>query len=155
MNSATTTPAPPEIHRDVEITVTSSVAAELIARGGIKPRNPLCWERRDGSLTDDPRWALTDALVILAEQESGAASTEREIPAAPTIGDDVTVSLLSTVAAALIAQAGIVPGSAYCWRLPDGSQTTDPSTALTDALVVIAEREPRPDASGACDQWST
>lgn len=58
----------------------------------------------------------------------------------PRVYSDVEVTVTSSVAAALIERAGIVPGrSAHCWRLPNGLQTTDARTALTEALVVIAE----------------
>ena len=55
----------------------------------------------------------------------------------PRVRGDVTVTVTSSVAAELIASAGIVPGDAFCWRLPNGSQTTDPRTALTDALGAV------------------
>jgi hypothetical protein len=76
---------PPRIHGDVTVTVTSSVAAELIERAGIKPGSADCWGLRNGSQTTDPRTALTDALVVIAEDE---AADIIEDEAADIIEDD-------------------------------------------------------------------
>jgi hypothetical protein len=130
-----TTPAPPAIHhRAVEVTVASSVAAELIAQAGIVPGSAYCWRLPDGSQTTDPRTALTDALVVMAEREPDS------MPAAPTISDDVTIMVSPSVAAALLEYAGLERSDdGTGWRTRDGRESGDVSVALTDALVAIAE----------------
>jgi|HubBroStandDraft_6_1064221.scaffolds.fasta_scaffold51703_5 hypothetical protein len=46
---------PPRVYSDVEVTVTSSVAATLIERAGIMPgRSAHCWRLLDGSQTPTP-----------------------------------------------------------------------------------------------------
>jgi hypothetical protein len=52
---------------------------------------------------------------------------------------DVAITVTASVAREVIARAGVEHGDEGCWRLPEASQTTDPRTALTDALVAIAE----------------
>lgn len=69
--------APPVIGGDVTVTVTGGVAAELIAQANIRPHNGASWRLRDGTATTDPRRALTDALVVLAEKASDALETDR------------------------------------------------------------------------------
>lgn len=51
---------------------------------------------------------------------------------------DVTVTVAASLAEELIARAGIERGE-NGWQLPDGTATTDPAAALTQALVVIGE----------------
>ncbi len=60
---------------------------------------------------------------------------------APSIDSDVTVTVTGEVASELIARAGLGFQDDACWRLRDGGTTTDPSKALTEALVAIAEEE--------------
>jgi hypothetical protein len=60
---------------------------------------------------------------------------------APSIDSDVTVTVTGEVASELIAQAGLGLQDDACWRLRNGGTTTDPTEALTDALVMIAEEE--------------
>lgn len=57
---------------------------------------------------------------------------------APTIAEDVTVSLNDAVARELLSLGGVVEGDLPSWRLPDGTQTTDPQAALDGALRAIA-----------------
>lgn len=65
---------------------------------------------------------------------------------APLIHSDrVTVTVTDTVASDLIARAGLGSDSDDRWHLRDGTTTTDPQQALTDALVTIAEGEESPD----------
>jgi hypothetical protein len=59
--------------------------------------------------------------------------------AAPTIADDVTVTLDDAVARELLSLGGVVEGDVPSWRLPDGTQTTDPQAALAAALRAIAD----------------
>ncbi len=58
---------------------------------------------------------------------------------APTIAADVTVTLDDAVARELLSLGGVVEGDLPSWRLPDGTQTTDPRAALAGALTAIAE----------------
>jgi hypothetical protein len=60
---------------------------------------------------------------------------------APTIPADVTVTLNDDVARELLSLGGVVEGDVPSWRLPDGSQTTDPQAALAGALRAIANGE--------------
>jgi hypothetical protein len=60
---------------------------------------------------------------------------------APTIAADVTVTLDDAVARELLSLGGVVEGDVPSWRLPDGSQTTDPQAALGGALRAIADGE--------------
>jgi hypothetical protein len=60
---------------------------------------------------------------------------------APTIAADVTVTLDDSVAREPLSLAGVVEGDVPSWRLPDGSQTTDPQAALAGALRAIANGE--------------
>jgi hypothetical protein len=60
---------------------------------------------------------------------------------APTIPADVTVTLNDDVARQLLSLGGVVEGDVPSWRLPDGSQTTDPQAALAGALRAIANGE--------------
>jgi hypothetical protein len=57
---------------------------------------------------------------------------------APTIEADVTVTLNDNVARELLSLGGVVEGDLPSWRLPDGTQTTDPQAALAGALRAIA-----------------
>jgi hypothetical protein len=59
--------------------------------------------------------------------------------AAPTIADDVTVTLDDAVARELLSLGGVVEGDLPSWRLPDGTQTTDPQAALAGALRAISD----------------
>jgi hypothetical protein len=59
--------------------------------------------------------------------------------AAPTIAADVTVTLDDAVARELLSLGGVVEGDLPSWRLPDGTQTTDPRAALAAALRAIAD----------------
>ena len=61
--------------------------------------------------------------------------------AAPTIAADVTVTLDDAVARELLSLGGVVEGDLPSWRLPDGTQTTDPHAALAGALRAIADRD--------------
>lgn len=58
---------------------------------------------------------------------------------APTIAADVTVTLDDAVARELLSLGGVVEGDLPSWRLPDGTQTTDPRAALAGALRAIAD----------------
>jgi hypothetical protein len=64
--------------------------------------------------------------------------------AAPTIAEDVTVTLNDNVAREILSLGGVVEGDLPSWRLPDGPQTTDPQAALAGALHVIAKGEGAP-----------
>jgi hypothetical protein len=57
---------------------------------------------------------------------------------ASTIEADVPATLNDTVARELLSLGGVVEGDVPSWRLPDGSQTTDPQVALAGALRAIA-----------------
>jgi len=58
---------------------------------------------------------------------------------APSILGDVTVTVTSEIASALIKRARLGEARDDCWRLRDGTTTIVAKSALTDALVVIAE----------------
>jgi hypothetical protein len=58
---------------------------------------------------------------------------------APSIYGDVTVTVTGEIASALIKSAGLGEARDDCWLLRDGTTTIVAKTALTDALVVIAE----------------
>ena len=58
---------------------------------------------------------------------------------APSILGDVTVTVTSEIASALINSAGLGEARDDCWQLRDGTTTIVARSALTDALVVIAE----------------
>lgn len=58
---------------------------------------------------------------------------------APTIPADVTVTFNDAVARELLSLGGVVEGDLPSWRLPDGTQTTDPQAALAGALRAIAD----------------
>jgi len=60
---------------------------------------------------------------------------------APTIAADVAVTLNDNVARELLSLGGVVEGDLPSWRLPDGTQTTDPQAALAGALRAIAAGE--------------
>lgn len=64
--------------------------------------------------------------------------------AAPTIAEDVTVLLNDNVARELLSLGGVVEGDVPSWRLPDGTQTTDPQAALACALRAITNGEGTP-----------
>ncbi len=59
--------------------------------------------------------------------------------AAPTIAEGVTVTLDDAVARELLSLGGVVEGDLPSWRLPDGTQTTDPQAALAGALRAIVD----------------
>jgi hypothetical protein len=64
------------------------------------------------------------------------------MPRPPTIyTPDVSATVTASVAQEVIARAGIGHGDEGCWRLPDGSQTTDPRITLTAALVALADED--------------
>jgi hypothetical protein len=58
---------------------------------------------------------------------------------APTITAEVTVTLNDAVARELLSLGGVVEGDLPSWRLPDGTQTTDPQAALAGALRAITD----------------
>jgi hypothetical protein len=58
---------------------------------------------------------------------------------APPIFGDVTVTVTGEIAKALIKSAGLGEARDDCWLLRDGTTTIVAKTALTDALVAIAE----------------
>jgi len=60
---------------------------------------------------------------------------------APTITDEVTVTLNDNVARELLSLGGVVEGDVRSWWLPAGSQTTDPQAALAGARRAIASGE--------------
>jgi hypothetical protein len=60
----------PLIQGDVTVTVTGELASDLIAQAGLGLDHEDCWHLRDGTTTTDPRKALTDALVVIAEDGS-------------------------------------------------------------------------------------
>jgi hypothetical protein len=59
----------PSIDSDVTVTVTGNVASALIAQAGLGFQDDACWHLRDGGTTTDPQKALTDALVVITEEE--------------------------------------------------------------------------------------
>jgi hypothetical protein len=59
----------PSIDSDITVTVTGSVAGELIAKAGLGFQDGACWHLRNGGITTDPLKALTDALVTITEEE--------------------------------------------------------------------------------------
>jgi hypothetical protein len=59
----------PSISSDITVTVTGTVASELIAKAGLGLHDDACWHLRDGGITTDPTKALTDALVTITEEE--------------------------------------------------------------------------------------
>jgi hypothetical protein len=63
-------------------------------------------------------------------------------PYAPFIYGDVTVTVTGEIATALIRRARLGEARDDCWLLRDGTTTIVAKTALTDALVVIAEDDP-------------
>jgi hypothetical protein len=58
---------------------------------------------------------------------------------APSIQGDITITVTGEVASAVIAWADLGCDRDDCWSLRDGTTTTDPQKALTDAIVVVAE----------------
>jgi hypothetical protein len=58
---------------------------------------------------------------------------------APLIQGDITITVTGEVASAVIAWAELGNEHDDCWSLRDGTTTTDPQKALTDAVVVVAE----------------
>ena len=136
----------PTIHGDVTVTVTSSVAADLITCGGIGPGDAYCWRLPDGSQTTDPRTALTDALLAAA---SGSSEPTPEVSclepsahtsAKPAIGGDVTLIVPASLGVGLLEYAGLEhTDDGTGWRTRDGREHSNPAVALTDALVAIAE----------------
>lgn len=61
------------------------------------------------------------------------------MPTEPAISTDVTTTVKAEVARDLIGRAGLELGEGG-WLLRDGGQTRDPRDALTDALLVLAEK---------------
>jgi hypothetical protein len=59
----------PSIDSDITVTLSGPVASELIARAGLGDQDYACWHLRNGRTTTDPKRALTDALVKIAEDE--------------------------------------------------------------------------------------
>jgi hypothetical protein len=129
----------------VTVTVTSSVAAELIASAEIGPGDAFCWRLPDGSQTADPRAALTDALVAIANGSGGPTAAGGQEPAGhtserPAIRGDVTLTLPASIAVGLLEHAGLEHSDhGTGWRNRNGHEDSDPAVALTDALVAIAE----------------
>jgi hypothetical protein len=81
---------------------------------------------------------------------------------APLIQGDITIIVTGEVASAVIAWAELGHEHEDCWSLRDGTTTTDPQEALTDAVVVVAEdTDSRPwpfrlaDDSESTEQGST
>jgi hypothetical protein len=80
--------------------------------------------------------------------------------AAPTIAEDVTVTLDDRVARELLSLGGVVEGDLPSWRLPDGTQTTDPQAALAARCALsptatappcgTPKRSPQSAAPSAC-----
>jgi hypothetical protein len=60
---------------------------------------------------------------------------------APSIDSGITVTVSGSIASELIARASLGFHDDACWHLRNGEQTTDPTRALTDALVAIPEEE--------------
>lgn len=58
---------------------------------------------------------------------------------APLIQGNITITVTGEVASAVIAWAELGHEHDDCWSLRDGTTTTDPQKALTDAVVVVAE----------------
>lgn len=58
----------PLIHSDITVTVTGKVASDVIARASLGLDYDDRWHLRDGTTTTDPQKALTDALVVIAEE---------------------------------------------------------------------------------------
>jgi hypothetical protein len=58
---------------------------------------------------------------------------------APLIQEDITITVTGEVASAVIAWADLGCDHDDSWSLRDGTRTTDPQKALTDAVVVVAE----------------
>lgn len=59
----------PSIASDITVILSGPVASELIARAGLGDQDTDCWRLRSGRTTIDPKKALTDALVKIAEDE--------------------------------------------------------------------------------------
>lgn len=59
----------PSIDSDITVTVTGSIASDLIAKAGLGLQDDACWHLRNGETTTDPTRALTDALVAITEEE--------------------------------------------------------------------------------------
>lgn len=81
---------------------------------------------------------------------------------APLIQGNITITVTGEVASAVIAWADLGRERDDSWSLRDGTTTTDPQKALTDAVVVVAEDThsgPWPfrqvDDSAPADQSST
>jgi hypothetical protein len=129
----------PVLHGDVIVTVTSSVAAELIATAGIEPGDAFRLLPDDSQGTH-AQIALTQALVAIAnghrtDAQAGAQTRERRV-----IGGDVTLTVPAGLAVGLLEHAGLEHSDDGAgWRTRDGREDRNPALALTDSLVAIAE----------------
>lgn len=86
----------PLIQGDITITVTGEVASAVIAWAELGNEHDDCWSLRDGTTTTDPQKALTDAVVVVAEDTDDSESTEQGSTPTNTGTLDVTVDLPET-----------------------------------------------------------
>lgn len=86
----------PLIQGDITITVTGEVASAVIAWAELGNEHDDCWSLRDGTTTTDPQKALTDAVVVVAEDTDDSESTKQGSTPTNTGTLDVTVDLPET-----------------------------------------------------------
>lgn len=72
----------PSIYGDVTVTVTGSLASALIERARLGEARDDCWSLRDGRTTIVAQEALTDALVVIAEDDTETVQTTSAHPEA-------------------------------------------------------------------------
>jgi hypothetical protein len=84
----------PTIYGDVTITVTGTVASNLIKRAQLGEHRDDCWLLRDGKTTIVAKEALTDALVAIAEEPAHEAlpSARPETPASQRVSHEARTS---------------------------------------------------------------
>jgi hypothetical protein len=129
---------PATIMQAVTVSVTNSVAAQLIASARIERGDASCWRLPDGSQTTDPRAALTDALTAIAAGDSDPTADPSSNETA--IEGDVTFTIPGALAVNLLEYAGQEHSdNGVGWRTRDGREDDNPAVALTDAVVAIAE----------------
>jgi len=73
----------PSIYSDVTVTVTGEIASALIKSARLGEARDDCWLLRDGTTTIVAKAALTDALVVIAEDPTETVQTSPARPEAP------------------------------------------------------------------------
>jgi hypothetical protein len=117
---------------EVTVTVTSSVAAELIATGGIELGGLITW---DDAERTQAQVAIAKALAAISKGDAESDEARER----PMIPGDVTVTLPASLAIGIVEYAGLEHSDGASWRTRDGREDPNPAVAVTDALVAIAE----------------